>query len=186
MLRLFRYFDWALFACVLALAAFGVAMIYSAAPPEGSLKIDAVNFHTFQEACANAVDIVLSTFAPGKAVHLNLATHMTPVCDCFGFTSMPILPDAGVFGSDDIVAIDQAILDVTGQTRLIEENIPGELEVHTREGHPFRWLHGPYKDPYVAIKYAEKLSLGSCDYELEDVFPLEKVERASMQYIAAK
>lgn len=37
MLRLFRYFDWALFACVLALAAFGVAMIYSAAPPEGSL-----------------------------------------------------------------------------------------------------------------------------------------------------
>jgi uncharacterized Fe-S center protein len=66
--------------------------------PEGSLKIQAVNFHSFQQACAHAVDIVLATFEPGKAVHLNLATHMTPVCDCFGFTSMPILPDAGVFG----------------------------------------------------------------------------------------
>ena len=59
--------------------------------PPGSLKIDPVNFHTFQEACAIAVDLVLSTFEKAKAVHLNLATHMTPVCDCFGFTSMPIL-----------------------------------------------------------------------------------------------
>src|SRR5690242_18191649 len=32
--------------------------------PEGSLKIQPENFHTFQEACAIAVDIVLSTFAP--------------------------------------------------------------------------------------------------------------------------
>ena len=63
---------------------------------------------------------------------------------------MPILPDAGVFGSDDIVAMDQAALDVIGQTRLIEENIPTSMEVHTREGHPFRWLHGPLKDPYMA------------------------------------
>jgi uncharacterized Fe-S center protein len=46
------------------------------------------------------------------------------------------LPDAGVFGSDDIVALDQAALDVIGQTRLIEENLPTSMEVHTREGHP--------------------------------------------------
>jgi uncharacterized Fe-S center protein len=78
--------------------------------PEGSLKIAAVNFHTFQEACAHAVDIVLSTFAPGKAVHLNLATHMTPVCDCFGFTLHADPAGRGIFGSDDIVAVDQATL----------------------------------------------------------------------------
>ena len=41
--------------------------------PEGSLKLQAVNFHSFQEACAIAVDVVLSTFEPGKAVHLYLA-----------------------------------------------------------------------------------------------------------------
>ena len=65
--------------------------------PEGSLKIQEVNFHTFIEACAIAASEVLSTFDPGKAVHLNLATFMTPLCDCFGFTTMPILPDAGIF-----------------------------------------------------------------------------------------
>ncbi len=153
--------------------------------PEGSLKIDAVNFHTFQEACAISTDIVLSTFAPGKAVHLNLATHMTPVCDCFGFTSMPILPDAGVFGSDDIVALDQATLDVIARTRLIEDNLPTTMEVHTREGHPFRWLHGPMKDPYKVTEYGEKLGLGTRDYELVDVMPLEFPERKELTYIAA-
>ena len=154
--------------------------------PEGSLKIDPVNFHSFHEAVAISSDIILSTFAKGKVTHLALATHMTPVCDCFGFTSMPILPDAGVFGSDDIVALDQAILDVTGKSRLIEENLPEVFEVHTREGHPFRWLHGPYKDPYVTVQCAEKIGLGSTTYELVDVFPVEKVGRSSLQYIAAK
>jgi uncharacterized Fe-S center protein len=153
--------------------------------PEGSLLISPVNFHTFQEACAISVDVALSTFAPGKVTYLNLATHMTPVCDCFGFTSMQILPDAGIFGSDDIVAIEQATLDVIAQTRLIEENIPTSMEVHTREGHPFRWLHGPLKDPYKVVEYGEKLGLGSREYELVDVLPVEKVERSSMQYISA-
>jgi hypothetical protein len=154
--------------------------------PPGSLKIDPLNFYAFQEACAISTSIVLSTFAPGKVVHLSLATHMTPVCDCFGFTSMPILPDAGVFGSDDIVALDKAVLDVIGQTKLIEENIPLCLEVHTRQGHPFQQLHGPLKDPYLVTVYGEKLGLGSRDYELVDVYPLEKIERAPMAYISAR
>lgn len=153
--------------------------------PPGSLKIEARNFDAFQEACAISVKIALSTFEPGKVVHLDLATHMTPVCDCFGFTSMPILPDAGIFGSDDIVALDQAVLDMTAKTTLIEENIPTSLEVHTREGHPFRWLHGPLKDPYKVLEYGEALGLGSRKYELVDVFPVEKFERSSATYISA-
>jgi len=162
----------------------GCGRCLQVAPP-GSLKIDAVNFHSFMEACAISVATILSTFESGKAVHINLATHMTPVCDCFGFTSMPILPDAGVFGSDDIVAVDQAVLDMTAQTRLIEENVPCSLEVHTREGHPFRWLHGPLKDPYKVTEYGEQLGLGNRQYELVDLLPVEKIERAPLGYIPA-
>jgi uncharacterized Fe-S center protein len=154
--------------------------------PPGSLKIDAVNFHAFQEACAISVSLSLSTFDKGKATHLVLATHMTPVCDCFGFTGMPVLPDAGILGSDDIVALDQAVLDVTGHTPLIEENIPTSMEVHTREGHPFRWLHGPLKDPYLVVQYGEQLGLGTRDYELVDVLPVEQFVRAPMAYISAR
>ncbi len=154
--------------------------------PEGSLKILPENFHAFQEACAISASISLSTFAPGKTTHLALATQITPLCDCFGFTGMPILPDAGVFGSDDIIALETAVLDVTGQSRLIEENLPTSMEVHTRQGHPFAWLHGPYKDPYLVTFYGEQFGLGSRQYELVDVYPVEKVLSLGMQYISAK
>jgi uncharacterized Fe-S center protein len=156
-----------------------------AVAPPGSLKIDAANFHPFFEACAISAGIVLSTFAPGKAIHLSLATHMSPVCDCFGFTSLPILPDVGIFGSEDIVAIDQAVLDASREMRLIEENLPLVMEVATRDGHPFRQLHGPLKDPYLATLYAEQHGLGSRQYELVDVLPLEKFKRSSLAYIPA-
>jgi uncharacterized Fe-S center protein len=154
--------------------------------PEGSLKIDAANFHTFQEACAISTGIVLSTFDPKKVTHLSLATHMTPVCDCFGFTSMPILPDVGIFGSDDIIAVERAVLDATASLKLIEENLPLAMEVHTRTGHPFQQLHGPLKNPYLVTEYGEKLGLGTHDYELVDVLPLEKFERSALPYIPAK
>lgn len=154
--------------------------------PPGSLRIDAVNFHAFQEACAISTSIALSTFGKEMQVHLILATQITPVCDCFGFTSMSILPDAGVFGSDDIVAVDQAALDAIGRTRLIEENVPKCMEVHTREGHPLRWLHGPLKDPYLVLEHGERLGLGTQKYELVDVLPVVEVKRAGMQHISAR
>lgn len=153
--------------------------------PPGSLKIDALNFHSFQEACAHSTAVTLSTFKPGKAVHIDLATHMTPVCDCFGFTGMPILADAGVFGSDDIVAVEQAVLDMTGKLKLIEENLPSCMEVHTRKGHPFQVLHGPLKDPYKVVEYGEQLGLGTRNYELVDVLPVETFTRAPLPYISA-
>jgi hypothetical protein len=81
--------------------------------------------------------------------------------------------------------VEQAMLDVTGQTKLIEENIPLAMEAHFREGHPFRQLHGPLKDPYVTTDYAEQYGLGSREYELVDVYPLQKVERAALPYTPA-
>ena len=162
----------------------GCGRCLKVAPP-GSLKIDALNFHSFQEACAHSVAVTMSTFAPGKAIHIDLATHMTPVCDCFGFTGMPILADTGVFGSDDIVAVEQAVLDMTGKLKLIEENLPSCMEVHTRKGHPFQVLHGPLKDPYKVVEYGEQLGLGTRNYELVDVLPVETFTRAPLPYISA-
>ena len=133
--------------------------------PAGSLKIDAANFHTFQEACAISTSISLSTFSPGKSIPMVLATHMTPVCDCF--------------------AVEQAVLAVTGKSRLIEENVPTSMEVYTHDGHPLRQLHGPLKDPYLAVEYAEKLGLGTRDYELVDVLPVKAFERSRVAYIPA-
>jgi uncharacterized Fe-S center protein len=154
--------------------------------PPGSLKIDATNFYSFQEACAISTSITLSSFDSKKVTHISLATHMTPVCDCFGFTSMPILPDIGIFGSDDIIAVERSVLDATAGLHLIEENLPSVMEVHTRTGHPFQQLHGPLKDPYLVTEYGEKLGLGSRDYELVDILPIKKVEHFALPYIQSR
>ncbi len=154
--------------------------------PAGSLKIDSVNFLAFQEACAISTAISLSTFAPGKATHISLATQMTPVCDCFGFTGMSILPDAGIFGSDDIVAIDRAVLDTVAKLKLIDENMTASLRKHLwPDGHPFTRMHGPLKDPYKVTEYGEALGLGSRKYELIDVLPVDENAPPSRWFISA-
>jgi len=153
--------------------------------PAGSLKIDPVNFLSFQEANAISVFETMSTFEAGKTAHLVLANQITPVCDCFGFTGMNILPDVGIFGSDDIVAVDQAVLDALGKHPLQVENVPTSMEVWYKEGHPLQQLHGPYKDPYKVLEYGAQLGLGSREYELVDVFPVAKFARSAMKYIKA-
>ncbi|MBP9041264.1 MAG: DUF362 domain-containing protein [Anaerolineaceae bacterium] len=155
--------------------------------PPGSLKLEPVNVHSFMEACAISADIVLSTFDKSKVTHLALATQMTPVCDCFGFTSMPIMQDAGIFGSDDIVAIDTAVLDQTANSPLFLENLPTCMEAQPNGGHPFAQLHGKFKDPYMVVRYGEQLGLGSMKYNLVDVLPLTEIGPQSQgYYISAK
>ncbi len=167
-----------------------------AAAPSGSLRIQPENFLAFQEANAIAVKLCLETFAPEKQVFINLATHMTAVCDCFGFTGLPVLPDVGVFGSDDIVALDQATLDATAQLPMYKENVPLCMEPHECSSspthrahgplHPFQVLHGPYKDPYSVLRYSEALGCGSHFYEfLLDVLPVRAPVRALRAVVSA-
>lgn len=155
--------------------------------PPGSLKIDPVNFQSFQEACAISTAIVMSTFAKDKAVHLALANQMTPVCDCFGFTGMSILNDEGIFGSNDIVALDTAVLDKTANLELIKENIPYCMEPQYFKGHPFAQLHGPFKDPYIVTQYGEKIGLGNSQYDFIDLLPYNTNQKGEKTYyISAK
>ena len=138
--------------------------------PEGSLQIDPVNFQSFQQDMAYAVESVLITFDRDKQVFINIGTQITPVCDCFGFTGPAILPDIGIFGGNDPCAVDTACLDAMKSKELILENVPSSMEVRPEvEGHPLQKLHGPYKDPYLVCRYGEELGLGACEYSLVDV-----------------
>jgi hypothetical protein len=140
--------------------------------PEGALAIRKGNFQAFQEAMAISVGMILSTFDRAKMTFINIATNITPVCDCFGFTGPPILPDLGIFASDDPCAIEQATLECVATLSLIPENVPACMELQPAPGrHPIQVLHGPYKDPYVVIRHAAKLGLGSPEYTLTDVMP---------------
>lgn len=47
-----------------------------------------------------------------KNIYLTYAINMTKECDCVGSEMKPIIPDIGIFVSDDPVACDRAILDL--------------------------------------------------------------------------
>jgi len=140
---------------------------------DGCLQINAVNFRSFAEINALAVKFVLSHFREDQRFFINVATDITEYCDCWGFTLGQILPDLGVLGSRDIVAVDKATLDLLADKPLMKENVSQNLEVNDDPSlHPFARLHGPYKNPYNMIALAEKHGLGSSDYVLEEVLPL--------------
>lgn len=85
-----------------------------------------------------------------KTFYINFLTFITSYCDCFKTTGKPIMPDVGILLSADPVAIDQASLDLIKQTagRDILKDVVGT-------------------DGTRQIEYAEKLGLGSREYELK-------------------
>ncbi len=140
----------------------------------------------FMEVCNIAAKLVLDTFEPENQVFINVANNVTPVCDCYGITGLPMLPDVGVFGSNDIVAVDQAALDMLGQHQVIEANLPRMMEIVTREGHPFQQVHGLYKDPQWQLDHAEAMGMGTKAYTLVDVFPLTVPDFKQDTYVSAQ
>jgi uncharacterized Fe-S center protein len=91
----------------------------------------------------------------GKAAFFNYIMSITKDCDCFKTPDMkPIVADIGIAASVDPVAVDKAALDLVESkagsklSKLVENNKLNALE---------------------QIEHAEKIGLGSADYELIEV-----------------
>lgn len=91
---------------------------------------------------------------PGKKIFINVAMHITAECDCIAEDDPLIVPDVGLFISEDPVAIDQASYDLCCR-------YAGEFD-------PFRKAH-PRRDCSVQLDYAERLHLGNRSYTLIEV-----------------
>lgn len=152
---------------------------------DGAFTPQASNTQAFLQVMNLAAKHVLATFEPDNMLFINIANNMTPVCDCFGLTGMYVMPDAGIFGSNDPVAIDQAVIDMTADFPIIEKNLPRMMDVVQREGHPWTWIHGTAKDPYFQLQHAEELGMGSCRYDLVDVLPVTEPDFKQDTYVAA-
>jgi uncharacterized protein len=153
---------------------------------DGGFEVQRAAFVAFLEVMNLAAKAVMDTFTPGNAAFINIATHQTPVCDCFGFTGMPVMADAGIFGADDPVAIDQAVIDMTAEFPILEDNLPAMMEIVTRAGHPWQHIHGEFKDPYAQLAHAAAIGLGSQAYELIDVLPVTEPNFKQDTYIQAE
>lgn len=85
------------------------------------------------------------------ALYINILQDITKLCDCMGQKQEAFMRDIGFVAGDDIVATDQASLD------LATEKSEGE----------FKKINTIDKDKQLEV--AEELGLGSREYEMEEV-----------------
>lgn len=100
--------------------------------------------------------------------HISLVVDVSPNCDCHGENDVPILPNLGMFASFDPLALDQACADAC----LAADPMPGsQLSDHLADPH-FHDHHDHFKNSTPesewksCLEHAEKIGLGSRDYEL--------------------
>jgi uncharacterized Fe-S center protein len=104
--------------------------------------------------------------------------YLTPTCDCMGVIQPQVVPDIGIVGGRDIVAVEQASIDLVAKEDLILSKIPPyfkHLNVDKSKNlHPFQRLWGPMKDPGNVGRFGEKYNLGSSKYELVEILSPEE------------
>ena len=133
--------------------------------PEGALIVP-LSMENFSIALAESTQAVLSTFKPGKVFYINLLFDMQPECDCMSMSDTPVVQDQGILLSDDIVAIDKASLDLITQAKPLPQSKAENLVI--KDGLDiFSLLHR--KDSKTQIETAEKLGLGTSDYQIIEV-----------------
>jgi hypothetical protein len=89
----------------------------------------------------------------GRMCYFNFITHLTRECDCFGIKQDVSCPDIGIAASDDLVAVDQAAVDIVKK----EQGKDLFVEFH------------PEIDYASQLKYGEAIGLGSRKYERVEV-----------------
>lgn len=91
---------------------------------------------------------------------------VSPYCDCHAENDAAIIPNVGMFASFDPVALDMACADAVNRQPAIPGCILDERE-HCHHDH-FTDIH-PETNWKVALEHAEKLGIGTMEYELIEI-----------------
>ncbi|MDY6877702.1 MAG: DUF362 domain-containing protein [Chloroflexota bacterium] len=131
--------------------------------PEGAIRLEKRGEDEFQMALAEGAKAVLSTFEPGKVLYFNFVLEVQPECDCMPGADTPIVQDQGILASRDIVAAEQAALD------LINNGVPlpGSLAEDRLVKAGQRVLANTLGvDGQLHLDAAAQIGMGSREYEL--------------------
>ncbi|MDI6744844.1 MAG: DUF362 domain-containing protein [Thermodesulfovibrionales bacterium] len=122
----------------------------------------------FMKSLAEAAKAVLRTFKPNKVIYINFLTEIQPECDCMPAADVPVIQDQGILMSDDIVAIEQASIDILLKAKPLPQSA---AIAHGKQGRQSKdILFGLSRKPYrIQIEEAMRLGLGSRDYELIEI-----------------
>jgi hypothetical protein len=130
--------------------------------PQGAVKIDSEGIPEFQKCVVDAAHTVLQKLR-GRAFFINFLSSVTPQSDDYPFSDIPFIPDMGIIASDDPVAADWATYQMTIRSPGVPGSIAQQLEVLEKGHDKLKAITG--QTPIMMLKYAEKIKLGSEQFE---------------------
>jgi len=134
--------------------------------PEDALKIQwNGSAKTCMEKTAETCYAILKE-KKNKVVYFNVIIDVTPDCDCFPQSDIPLVHDIGVVASLDPVAIDKASLDLVTAS---EGNRNSKLNSGFDPGEDKFKAFRPDIDGEIILKYAESIGIGSMKYNLIEI-----------------
>ena len=100
--------------------------------------------------------------------HISFIMNVSPECDCWNHNDAAIIPDLGILASTDPVALDKACADMVIQAPILhtENRLSSEHEHDDLCGHDKFHLMHPNTDWLAGLRHAEKIGLGTMQYEL--------------------
>jgi uncharacterized Fe-S center protein len=117
------------------------------------------NQDVFLESMAEAAKSVSDYEDNGKKIiYISVMNNMSIDCDCVDHPAPVKLEDYGILASTDPVALDQACIDIINQQKVTAKNDPTDLLRRIDRQHG---IH--------TIEHAEKIGLGSREYEIVEV-----------------
>ncbi len=131
--------------------------------PEGSLVQEGADEGDFMRSLVEAAKAVLGTFAKGKVIYANFLTEIQPECDCMPGADVPVVQDQGILVSDDLVAVEQAGMDLLRKALPLPQSAASDKEIKAGDNVLFELNR---RDFELQVSEAEKLELGSRKYEL--------------------
>lgn len=94
--------------------------------------------------------------------------NVSPECDCWNHNDAAIIPDFGMLASADPVALDKACADLVIQAPVLHsDNVLAKKHEHEDlcGCDKFHMIH-PDTDWLAGLRHAEKIGLGTMNYEL--------------------
>lgn len=134
--------------------------------PQKALSMKGGGYRDFQRGMALTTKTVLENFPAENRLFINLLMNITIFCDCWGMSTTNLVPDIGILAGRDIVAIEQATLDMIHTENLIPGSLPPKWEMG-KQGHLFERIHG--KDPHAVVEFLEEFGMGKRKYTLSEV-----------------
>jgi uncharacterized Fe-S center protein len=128
------------------------------------------NWDTSRTALSCKIVEYAKTVLDGRPnFHINVVNQVSPFCDCHAESDAAIVPDIGIFAGFDPVALDKACIDAVNAAPAILSSVLSERQRTHKDkagnSDHMTDIH-PTTDWRLQISHAEKIGLGSGDYEL--------------------